>query len=56
MFDVKENKTSLIGFRATKEERTKLEELAATQGLTLSNFMRKLVNNYINNSNSKIKE
>lgn len=56
MFDAKENKTSLIGFRATKDERKILEELAASQNLSLSDFMRKLVNEYIKNANSKIKE
>lgn len=43
----KTNKTERIGVRLTPEERYALETLAASKGLSLSSYIREVVNNFI---------
>ncbi len=39
--------TELIGFRVTKEEREKIEKEAERQGLSVSDFVRKVIKLYL---------
>lgn len=41
---MEQNKTEMLVLRITKKDKTKLTELAKSRGLTLSRYIRNLIN------------